>query len=100
MERLKCDFYLSEESVDEFLKRLSRIEGQVRGMRKIIEDRRSCDEILVQISAVKSALNFLMLRLIEERGGSGCACSVSPRGGGDSQDCAHSKVLSEGKRHS
>jgi len=37
--------------------RLKRIEGQVRGLIKMIEDEKSCDEILIQIGSVKSALH-------------------------------------------
>lgn len=36
--------------------RLSRIEGQVRGIRKMIEDKRACDEILTQVLAARTAL--------------------------------------------
>ena len=38
-------------------KRLKRIEGQVRGIIKMIENEKSCEEILVQIGSVKSALH-------------------------------------------
>jgi DNA-binding FrmR family transcriptional regulator len=37
--------------------RLKRIEGQVRGIMKMIAEEKSCEEILVQISSVKSALH-------------------------------------------
>jgi CsoR family transcriptional regulator, copper-sensing transcriptional repressor len=37
--------------------RLNRIEGQVRGIRKMIEDRRYCVDILTQLKAVKSAIH-------------------------------------------
>lgn len=39
------------------LKRLRRIEGQVKGIHKMIEDERYCNDILVQIAAVRSAIN-------------------------------------------
>ena len=42
---------------DAIIKRLKRIEGQVRGLMKMIEGDKSCDEILIQISSVKSALH-------------------------------------------
>jgi DNA-binding FrmR family transcriptional regulator len=38
------------------LKRLSRIEGQVRGLRRMIEDDRYCIDVVTQISAVRAAL--------------------------------------------
>lgn len=37
--------------------RLNRIEGQIRGIRKMLEDDRYCVDILTQVSAVQSALN-------------------------------------------
>lgn len=37
--------------------RLKRIEGQVRGLIKMIDENKSCEEILIQIGAVKSALH-------------------------------------------
>jgi DNA-binding FrmR family transcriptional regulator len=40
---------------DDLLNRLRRIEGQVRGIQRMIEDERSCHDILQQISAVRSA---------------------------------------------
>ena len=39
------------------IKRLKRIEGQVRGLMKMIEDDKRCEEILVQISSAKAALH-------------------------------------------
>ena len=43
--------------VDSVLKRLKRIEGQIRGISKMIEDEKSCDEILIQIGSAKAALH-------------------------------------------
>lgn len=39
------------------IKRLNRIEGQVKGVQKMVEDERYCVDILVQISAIRSAIN-------------------------------------------
>ena len=39
------------------INRLNRIEGQVKGIRKMIEEEQSCAEIMMQIAAVKSAVN-------------------------------------------
>ncbi len=41
----------------ELVKRLNRIEGQVRGVRKMVEEERYCVDILTQVSAIQSALN-------------------------------------------
>ncbi|MCE1248019.1 MAG: metal-sensitive transcriptional regulator [Firmicutes bacterium] len=40
----------------ELIRRLNRIEGQVRGIRKMIEEKRDCAATLQQVSAVRSAL--------------------------------------------
>ena len=42
---------------DAVTRRLKRIEGQVRGIIRMIENEKSCEEILVQIGSVKSALH-------------------------------------------
>ena len=39
------------------LKRLSRIEGQVRGLSRMVEDDRYCIDVVTQISAVRAAVN-------------------------------------------
>lgn len=42
---------------EDLIKRLKRIEGQVKGIQKMIDDERYCIDILVQISAVKAAID-------------------------------------------
>ena len=46
-------------------KRLNRIEGQVRGIGKMLAEDRYCVDILTQVSAVRSALDALGLELLE-----------------------------------
>ncbi|MCC6379137.1 MAG: metal-sensitive transcriptional regulator [Burkholderiales bacterium] len=46
-------------------KRLARIEGQVRGIGRMLEENRYCVDILTQVSAVRSALDALGLELLE-----------------------------------
>ncbi|ATD31282.1 metal-sensing transcriptional repressor [Macrococcoides bohemicum] len=46
----------TEEEKEKMVKRLKRIEGQVRGIQKMIEEDRYCVDILIQISAIESAL--------------------------------------------
>ena len=62
----RCDVYLTQESMEELLRRLSRIEGQIRGIQRMVKEKRSCDEILIQISAVKSALSGVAVKLLED----------------------------------
>ena len=51
---------------EQLLKRLARIEGQVRGIAKMIEDDRYCIDILTQLGAVDTALEAVALKVLEE----------------------------------
>jgi len=48
------------------VKRLHRIEGQVRGIERMVEDDRYCIDVLTQISAVNTALESLALKILDE----------------------------------
>jgi len=52
-------------SKDQLLKRLRRIEGQVRGVQGMVEDDRYCIDILTQISAAQAALDKVALGLLD-----------------------------------
>jgi DNA-binding FrmR family transcriptional regulator len=56
--------YVSDK--DALIKRLHRIEGQVRGIERMVEEERYCIDILTQISAVSSALETLGLKLLDD----------------------------------
>ncbi len=47
-------------------KRLHRIEGQVRGLERMVDDDRYCIDILTQVSAVRTALESLGLEILED----------------------------------
>lgn len=51
---------------DDYLKRLRLIEGQVRGLQRMIEDDRYCIDVLTQIASVTSALRSVGLGLVGE----------------------------------
>jgi DNA-binding FrmR family transcriptional regulator len=51
---------------DNYAKRLRRIEGQVRGIAKMIEEDKYCIDVLTQISAANSALRSVALNLLDE----------------------------------
>jgi DNA-binding FrmR family transcriptional regulator len=51
---------------DQLLKRLRRVEGQVRGVEKMVEDDRYCIDVLTQISAVQAALDKVALGLMDD----------------------------------
>ncbi len=50
---------------EDLLRRLKRIEGQVRGIQKMIEEDRYCVDILVQIAAIKSATHQVGLSILD-----------------------------------
>ena len=50
---------------DALVRRLNRIEGQVRGIRRMIEEPRSCIEILQQLAAAEAALNRISLAVFK-----------------------------------
>jgi CsoR family transcriptional regulator, copper-sensing transcriptional repressor len=51
---------------DALLKRLARIEGQVRGVSRMVEDERYCIDVLTQIGAIEAALDKVALGLIDD----------------------------------
>jgi CsoR family transcriptional regulator, copper-sensing transcriptional repressor len=51
---------------DAYLKRLRRIEGQIRGLQRMVEDEQYCIDILTQISAVTKATQSVALGLLED----------------------------------
>jgi CsoR family transcriptional regulator, copper-sensing transcriptional repressor len=51
---------------DALVKRLHRIEGQVRGIERMIEDDRYCVDVLTQIGAVTTALESLAYRILDQ----------------------------------
>ena len=59
------DIYLDPEVEEELQNRLSRIEGHMRGVKRMLAEHASCEDLLVQLSAVRSALNQATARLLE-----------------------------------
>ena len=55
-----------EMNKDDYLKRLRRIEGQVRGLQRLIEDDTYCIDVLTQISAATKALQSVAIGLLDE----------------------------------
>ena len=52
-------------SKDQLLKRLNRVEGQIRGVSKMVEDDRYCIDVLTQMRAVQAALDKISLGLLD-----------------------------------
>jgi CsoR family transcriptional regulator, copper-sensing transcriptional repressor len=53
-------------SKEQYLARLRRIEGQARGLQKMVEEEKYCIDILTQVSAMTSALQSVALGLLDE----------------------------------
>jgi len=56
-----------DEGVGRVLNRLRRVEGQVRGLQRMIDEGKDCEDVLTQLSAVKSALDRVGIYLISHR---------------------------------
>ena len=56
-------------SKDDYLKRLRRVEGQVRGLQRMVEQDTYCIDVLTQVSAVTKALQAVSLGLLEDHVG-------------------------------
>lgn len=57
--------YLDDATQKALADRLARLEGHVRSVRKMVVDRRCADEILLQVSAIKAALNNFSASLLD-----------------------------------
>jgi CsoR family transcriptional regulator, copper-sensing transcriptional repressor len=68
------------ENKDQYLKRLRRIEGQVRGLQRMVADDKYCIDILTQVSAVTRALQAVALGLLDEHMGH-CVAQAAAEGG-------------------
>lgn len=53
------------DEAQKLINRLNRIEGQVRGVKKMVEDERYCVDILTQVSAVRAALDSFSRQLLD-----------------------------------
>jgi DNA-binding FrmR family transcriptional regulator len=74
-------------SKDDYLKRLRRIEGQVRGLQRMVEQDQYCIDILTQVAAVTKALQAVSLGLLEDHMGH-CVVDAAR----ESDDAAVAKV--------
>jgi len=70
---------------DDYLQRLRRVEGQVRGLHRMVEEDKYCIDILTQVSAVTRALESVALGLLEDHLGH-CVAQAIAEGGGDAAE--------------
>jgi CsoR family transcriptional regulator, copper-sensing transcriptional repressor len=66
-------------------KRLRRIEGQVRGLQRMVDEDSYCIDVLTQISAVNRALQAVALELLDDHL-SHCVAEALTKGGSDAED--------------
>jgi len=70
---------------DDHLKRLRRIEGQVRGLQRMVEEEKYCIDVLTQVSATTKALQAVALGLLDEHLGH-CVVDAARRGGPEADE--------------
>jgi CsoR family transcriptional regulator, copper-sensing transcriptional repressor len=70
---------------DDHLKRLRRIEGQVRGLQRMVDEDKYCIDVLTQVSAVTRALQSFSLELLQEHMGS-CVVEAAAKGGREADE--------------
>lgn len=73
------------EDKDAYLKRLRRIEGQVRGLHRMVDEDEYCIDVLTQISAVTRALQGVALGLLDDHMRH-CVADATARGGKDAEE--------------
>ncbi|PZV13939.1 MAG: hypothetical protein DCF22_09785 [Leptolyngbya sp.] len=56
----------TEESLRKVVNRLSRIEGHIRGIKAMVQENRSCPDVLVQVAAVRGALDRVARIILDE----------------------------------
>ena len=70
---------------DEYLKRLRRIEGQVRGLQRMVDEDTYCIDVLTQVAAVTKALQAVSLGLMEDHL-SHCVVEAAQKGGPEAEE--------------
>jgi len=70
---------------DDYLKRLRRIEGQARGLQRMVEEEQYCIDILTQVSAMTKALQSVALGLLDEHMAH-CVVDAARQGGREADD--------------
>jgi CsoR family transcriptional regulator, copper-sensing transcriptional repressor len=58
--------YIAQQHKDDVLKRLRRIEGQARGLQRMVEQEQYCIDVLTQVSAMTKALQAVALTLLDD----------------------------------
>ena len=78
----------------QILARLKRIEGQTRGVQKMVEDERYCIDVLTQISAIQAALDKVALGLLDDHVKH---CVVGGKGPGSQEELSDEMMAAVGR---
>ncbi len=84
---------------DRNLKRLRRIEGQVRGLQKMVEEDRYCPDILIQVSSVQEALRAVGRELMRNHL-KHCATEAIRSGDGEKAEATYDELIEMIYKHS
>jgi DNA-binding FrmR family transcriptional regulator len=57
----------SDDTKEALLNRLNRVEGQVRGIIRMVEDEKGCEDVLTQVAAARSAMDRIGIHIITNR---------------------------------
>jgi DNA-binding FrmR family transcriptional regulator len=76
--------YIAQGHKDDVLKRLRRIEGQARGLQRMVEEDKYCIDVLTQVSAMTKALQAVALTLLDDHL-SHCVVDAAAAGGPDAE---------------
>ena len=77
--------YLAHEDKEAVLKRLRRVEGQVRGLQRMVEEEKYCIDILTQVSAATKALESVALTLLDDHLAH-CVVDAAREGGAEADE--------------
>ncbi|MBT9177134.1 MAG: Copper-sensing transcriptional repressor RicR [Firmicutes bacterium] len=84
-----------EKLAKELKDRLSRIEGQARGVQRMIDEQADCEKVLIQLAAMKAAVDQVGLKVL------GCymaeAVKTQMQGGGEADDAIENAIRLLGK---
>lgn len=84
----------SDNEKEQAINRLKRIEGQVRGLQKMLEEDRYCVDVLVQVSAINAALKKVGFNLLE-RHTNHCVSNAINKGNGEESIDELMKVIKQ-----
>lgn len=88
--------HLDAETEHALMNRLSRLEGQVRGIKRMVTERQACEDVLVQVAALRQAVTAVAVQLLEahaERCVTRCAQTGDGRSALASLRAALSRVI-------